>query len=260
MSAYDKVMAARDANKITTVDYINHMFGDSFFELHGDRRYSDDKAVVAGLAMLHDMPVTVIGIEKGRNTKERMERNFGQAHPEGYRKALRLMKQAEKFHRPVLCFVDTSGAYPGIGAEERGQGQAIAENLMEMMTLKTPVLTIVVGEGGSGGALALAVSDEVWMLENAVYSILSPEGYASILWKDSNRAEEAAEVMQLTAQDLSRLGVIEKVIPEYGGADKESVPYIGKFIKMNAKEFLKKFDGMSGEEIAAARYKRFREM
>ena len=195
MSAYDKVMAARDANKITTVDYINHMFGDSFFELHGDRRYSDDKAVVAGLAMLHDMPVTVIGIEKGRNTKERMERNFGQAHPEGYRKALRLMKQAEKFHRPVLCFVDTSGAYPGIGAEERGQGQAIAENLMEMMTLKTPVLTIVVGEGGSGGALALAVADEVWMMENSVYSAISPEGCASILWKDSSKAPQAAEAL-----------------------------------------------------------------
>ena len=212
MSAYDKVMAARDANKITTVDYINHMFGDSFFELHGDRRYSDDKAVVAGLAMLHDMPVTVIGIEKGRNTKERMERNFGQAHPEGYRKALRLMKQAEKFHRPVLCFVDTSGAYPGIGAEERGQGQAIAENLMEMMTLKTPVLTIVVGEGGSGGALALAVADEVWMMENSVYSAISPEGCASILWKDSSKAPQAAEALKLTAQDLFDLHVIERII------------------------------------------------
>ena len=212
MSAYDKVMAARDANKITTVDYINHMFGDSFFELHGDRRYSDDKAVVAGLAMLHDMPVTVIGIEKGRNTKERMERNFGQAHPEGYRKALRLMKQAEKFHRPVLCFVDTSGAYPGIGAEERGQGQAIAENLMEMMTLKTPVLTIVVGEGGSGGALALAVADEVWMMENSVYSAISPEGCASILWKDSSKAPQAAEALKLTALDLFDLHVIERII------------------------------------------------
>ena len=214
MSAYDKVMAARDANKITTVDYINHMFGDSFFELHGDRRYSDDKAVVAGLAMLHDMPVTVIGIEKGRNTKERMARNFGQAHPEGYRKALRLMKQAEKFHRPVLCFVDTSGAYPGIGAEERGQGQAIAENLMEMMTLKTPVLTIVVGEGGSGGALALAVADEVWMMENSVYSAISPEGCASILWKDSSKAPQAAEALKLTAQDLFDLHVIERIIRE----------------------------------------------
>ena len=161
MTAYEKVMAARDANKLTSVDYIAHMFGDSFIELHGDRRYADDKAVVAGLAMLFDTPVTVIGIEKGRNTKERVERNFGQAHPEGYRKALRLMKQAEKFRRPVLCLVDTSGAYPGIGAEERGQGQAIAENLMEMMTLKTPVLTVLIGEGGSGGALAVTGLEHV---------------------------------------------------------------------------------------------------
>lgn len=214
MSAYDKVMAARDTNKITTVDYINHMFGDSFFELHGDRRYSDDKAVVAGLAMLHDMPVTVIGIEKGRNTKERMERNFGQAHPEGYRKALRLMKQAEKFRRPVICFVDTSGAYCGIGAEERGQGQAIAENLMEMMTLKTPILTILIGEGGSGGALALAVADEVWMLENAIYSVISPEGCASILWKDSSKTAEASECLKITSQDLFSMGVIERIIRE----------------------------------------------
>ena len=168
MTAYEKVMAARDSGKLTAVDYIAKMFGDSFIELHGDRRFADDKAVVSGLAMLYDMPVTVIGLEKGRNTKERMERNFGQAHPEGYRKALRLMKQAEKFRRPVLCLVDTSGAFCGIGAEERGQGQAIAENLMEMMALKTPILTILIGEGGSGGALALAVADEVWMLENSV--------------------------------------------------------------------------------------------
>lgn len=187
MTAYEKVMAARDANKLTSVDYIAHMFGDSFIELHGDRRYADDKAVVAGLAMLFDIPVTVIGIEKGRNTKERVERNFGQAHPEGYRKALRLMKQAEKFRRPVLCLVDTSGAYPGIGAEERGQGQAIAENLMEMMTLKTPVLTVLIGEGGSGGALALAVSDEVWMLENSVYSVISPEAVRQFSGKTAQR-------------------------------------------------------------------------
>ena len=180
------MLAARDAHKLMAVDYISYLFGDSFFECHGDRRFSDDKAVVGGVAMLYDMPVTVIGLEKGRNTKERMERNFGSAHPEGYRKALRLMKQAEKFHRPVLCFVDTSGAFCGIGAEERGQGQAIAENLMEMMTLKTPVLSILIGEGGSGGALALAVADEVWMLENSVYSVISPEGCASILWKDSS--------------------------------------------------------------------------
>ena len=254
MSAYDKVMAARDANKITTVDYINHMFGDSFFELHGDRRYSDDKAVVAGLAMLHDMPVTVIGIEKGRNTKERMERNFGQAHPEGYRKALRLMKQAEKFHRPVLCFVDTSGAYPGIGAEERGQGQAIAENLMEMMTLKTPVLTIVVGEGGSGGALALDVADEVWMMENSVYSAISPEGCASILWKDSSKAPQAAEALKLTAQDLFDLHVIERIIREPRAEDAAMFESLKLLIQRTFEKNL----ALTDEELTNARYERFR--
>ena len=254
MSAYDKVMAARDAKKNTTVDYINHMFGDSFFELHGDRRYSDDKAVVAGLAMLHDMPVTVIGIEKGRNTKERMERNFGQAHPEGYRKALRLMKQAEKFHRPVLCFVDTSGAYPGIGAEERGQGQAIAENLMEMMTLKTPVLTIVVGEGGSGGALALAVADEVWMMENSVYSAISPEGCASILWKDSSKAPQAAEALKLTAQDLFDLHVIERIIREPRAEDAAMFESLKLLIQRTFEKNL----ALTDEELTNARYERFR--
>ena len=254
MSAYDKVMAARDANKITTVDYINHMFGDSFFELHGDRRYSDDKAVVAGLAVLHDMPVTVIGIEKGRNTKERMERNFGQAHPEGYRKALRLMKQAEKFHRPVLCFVDTSGAYPGIGAEERGQGQAIAENLMEMMTLKTPVLTIVVGEGGSGGALALAVADEVWMMENSVYSAISPEGCASILWKDSSKAPKAAEALKHTTQDLFDLHVIERIIREPRAEDAAMFESLKLLIQRTFEKNL----ALTDEELTNARYERFR--
>lgn len=256
MSAYDKVMAARDANKLTTVDYINHMFGDSFFELHGDRRFADDKAVVAGLAMLHDMPVTVIGIEKGRNTKERMERNFGQAHPEGYRKALRLMKQAEKFRRPVLCFVDTSGAYPGIGAEERGQGQAIAENLMEMMTLKTPVLTIVVGEGGSGGALALAVADEVWMMENSVYSAISPEGCASILWKDSTKAPQAAEALKLTAQDLFDLHVIERIIREPRAEDAAMFESLKLLIQRTFEKNL----ALSNEELTNARYERFRKI
>ena len=254
MSAYDKVMAARDANKITTVDYINHMFGDSFFELHGDRRYSDDKAVVAGLAMLHDMPVTVIGIEKGRNTKERLERNFGQAHPEGYRKALRLMKQAEKFHRAVLCFVDTSGAYPGIGAEDRGQGPASAENLMEMMTLKTPVLTIVVGEGGSGGALALAVADEVWMMENSVYSAISPEGCASILWKDSSKAPQAAEALKLTAQDLFDLHVIERIIREPRAEDAAMFESLKLLIQRTFEKNL----ALTDEELTNARYERFR--
>ena len=252
MTAYEKVMAARDANKLTSVDYIAHMFGDSFIELHGDRRYADDKAVVAGLAMLFDTPVTVIGIEKGRNTKERVERNFGQAHPEGYRKALRLMKQAEKFRRPVLCLVDTSGAYPGIGAEERGQGQAIAENLMEMMTLKTPVLTVLIGEGGSGGALALAVADRVWMLQNAVYSVISPEGCASILWKDAAKAQTAAESLKLTAEDAKSLGVIERILSEKDIGQKEFYDRIRTLL-------IREIDVLTNDlDLVGHRYDRFR--
>lgn len=256
MTAYEKVLAARDARKLTAVDFIANMFGDSFIELHGDRRFSDDKAVVSGLAMLYDMPVTVIGLEKGRNTKERMERNFGQAHPEGYRKALRLMKQAEKFHRPVLCLVDTSGAYCGIGAEERGQGLAIAENIMEMMTLKTPILTILIGEGGSGGALALAVADEVWMLENSVYSVISPEGCASILWKDSSKAAEAAEALKMTAQDLFKLGVIERIIRQPKAEDKAMF----ESLKLLVSRTFEKNLSMTDEELTNARYNRFRKI
>ncbi len=213
MTAYEKVTAARAKGRATAIDYITAIFG-GFYEMHGDRRFGDDKSVIAGIGYLNDIPVTVIGIEKGRNVKERVFRNSGSAHPEGYRKALRQMKLAEKFNRPVICFVDTPGAFCGIGAEERGQGQAIAENLMEMMTLKTPVVSIVIGEGGSGGALGLAVADEVWMLENAVYSVISPEGCASILWKDSSRAKEASECLKLMAEDLLRFGVIERIIPE----------------------------------------------
>ena len=254
--AYDKVLAARDASRLTAVDYIKNMFGDSFIELHGDRRFADDKAIVAGLGMLYDTPVTVIGIEKGRNTKERMERNFGQAHPEGYRKALRLMKQAEKFHRPVLCLVDTSGAYPGIGAEERGQGQAIAENLMEMMALKTPVLTILIGEGGSGGALALAVADEVWMLENSVYSVISPEGCASILWKDSAKAPQAAEALKMTAQDLFGFGVIERIIRQPKAEDAAMF----ESLKLLVLRTFEKNLALSDEELTAHRYARFRKI
>lgn len=254
MNAYDKVMAARDSKRLTAVDYINKMFGSSFIEMHGDRRFGDDKAIVGGLAMLYDQPITVIGIEKGRNTKERMNRNFGSANPEGYRKALRLMKQAEKFHRPVLCFVDTSGAYPGIGAEERGQGQAIAENLMEMMTLKTPVLTIVVGEGGSGGALALAVADEVWMMENSVYSAISPEGCASILWKDSSKAPQAAEALKLTAQDLFDLHVIERIIREPRAEDAAMFESLKLLIQRTFEKNL----ALTDEELTNARYERFR--
>ena len=210
---YDRVLAARAKGRPTSQDFIQHLT-EEFFELHGDRRFGDDGAILAGIASFRGMPITVIGIEKGHGLQESIQRNFGAAHPEGYRKALRLMKQAEKFHRPVLCLIDTSGAYCGIGAEERGQGQAIAENLMEMMTLKTPILSLFIGEGGSGGALALAVADQVWMLENAIYSVISPEGCASILWKDSRKMQDAARYLRLTAQDLFNMGIIERVIPE----------------------------------------------
>lgn len=210
---YAVVKLARDNRRPTGLDYIQNIFTD-FLELHGDRRYGDDLAIVGGIARLGELPVTVIAMEKGHIAKERAYRNFGAPHPEGYRKALRLAKQAEKFGRPVICFVDTSGANCGIGAEQRGQGQAIAENLMELSTLCVPVISILIGEGGSGGALALAVADRVWMLSNAVYSVISPEGCASILWKDAKKAEEAAASLKLTADDALKLGVIEKILPE----------------------------------------------
>ena len=210
---FELVKLARDNKRPSGLDYINNIFT-NFIELHGDRRYADDNAVVGGIARLNDEPVTVIAIEKGHTAKERAMRNFGAPSPEGYRKALRLMKQAEKFGRPIICFIDTSGAYCGIGAEERGQGQAIAEILTEMTTLCVPIVSIIVGEGGSGGALALAVADRVWMLENAVYSVISPEGCASILWKDAAKAESAAASLKLTADDAEGLGIIERIIPE----------------------------------------------
>ncbi len=213
MTAYEKVKTARDSRRPTGADYIQNILS-GFVELHGDRRYSDDAAIIGGIGLLDELPVTAIAVEKGHTARERVARSFGAPNPEGYRKALRLMKQAEKFHRPVLCFVDTSGAYCGVGAEERGQGQAIAENLMEMMTLRTPVISVLIGEGGSGGALALAVADRVWMLENAVYSVISPEGCASILWKDAAKAPAAAEQLRLTAQDSLAGGLIERIIPE----------------------------------------------
>lgn len=213
MTAYDKVKAARAAGRRTAVDYISGIF-DSFIELHGDRRFGDDRAVLAGIASLGGLPVTVIGIEKGHDAKERALRNCGAVHPEGYRKALRQMKLAEKFGRPVICLIDTSGAACDMEAEERGQGQAIAENLCEMMTLRVPIISVLIGEGGSGGALALGVADEVWMLENAVYSVISPEGCASILWKDPTRVAEASECLRLTADDLLRQSVIDRIIPE----------------------------------------------
>ena len=252
--AYEKVQIARGNKRPTSADYISHIFTD-FIELHGDRRFADDTAIVGGIARLSGMPVTVIGIEKGRNTKERMQHAFGAPNPEGYRKALRLMKQAEKFKRPVVCLVDTSGAYCGIGAEERGQGLAIAENLMEMMTLKTPVISIVIGEGGSGGALALAVADEVWMLENSIYSVISPEGCASILWKDSAKAPAAADCLKLTAQDSLKNRLIERIIPE---DDIENGDFFFLEIKKMLEEKFEELKKIPVDELLENRYQRFR--
>ncbi len=256
-SAWEKVKAVRQVGRPSATDYMEHIF-DIFVEAHGDRGFHDDKAVIGGIAFIEGQPVTVIADLKGKDIKECQERNFGMPLPEGYRKALRLMKQAEKFNRPVISFVNTSGAFCGIEAEERGQGEAIARNLLEMSGLKVPVLCILIGEGGSGGALATAVGNEVWMMENATYSILSPEGFASILWKDSSRAQEASEVMNITAQDLKRLGVIERIVPEFGGADSKTAAAIGGYMKEYIKEFLAKYDGKTGEEIARERYERFR--
>ena len=255
VTAYDKVKLARQNGRPTGVEYIDHMFQD-FIELHGDRRYADDKAIVGGIAYLDGRPVTVIAIEKGRNSKERMAHNFGAPHPEGYRKALRLMKQAEKFKRPVICFVDTSGAYCGIGAEERGEGQAIAENIVEMMSLKTPTISILIGEGGSGGALALAVADRVWMLENAVYSVISPEGCASILWKDASKADEAAESLKLTAADALSMGIIEQMIPENElGKD----VFYEKLGAMLSRE-LRQLEELNESDLLSRRFARFRSL
>ena len=249
MTAYEKVSAARAKGRFTSLDLINKIFGD-FLEMHGDRRFADDKAIISGIAYLDTMPVTVIGIEKGHTVKERAMRNFGSAHPEGYRKALRQMKLAEKFGRPVICLVDTSGAYCGVGAEERGQGQAIAENLMESMTLKTPVISVIIGEGGSGGALALAVADEVWMLENAVYSVISPEGCASILFKDNTKAKEVSEYLKLTAKDLLDLGIIDKIIPENTA--------LVEILKEELLAAIKKYKELPTDKLTENRYKKFR--
>ena len=256
-TAWEKVKAVRRVDRPAATDYMQYIF-DFFVEAHGDRYYRDDAAIVGGVAFVDGQPVTVIADIKGKDFKECEKRNFGMPMPEGYRKALRLMKQAEKFNRPIISFVNTSGAFCGIEAEERGQGEAIARNLLEMSALKVPVLCILIGEGGSGGALATAVGNEVWMMENATYSILSPEGFASILWKDSNKAKEASEVMNITAEDLKRLGVIEQIIPEFGGADKKSVESIAGYMKEQIKQFLERYSGMSGEEIAEQRYQRFR--
>lgn len=256
-TAWGKVREARQMKRLQTRDYIEHVF-DNFMELHGDRYFGDDPAIIGGIAWLDGQPVTVIGIQKGSSVEECAARNYGMPSPEGYRKAVRLMKQAEKFSRPVITFVNTPGAYPGMEAEENGQGEAIARNLAEMSGLRVPVFTFMIGEGGSGGALALAVSNEVWMLEHAVYSILSPEGFASILWKDGKRAKEAAAVMKITAQDLLALNVIDGIIPEFGGADENACQSIARAMKQQLKRFLTENRKKSGEELAAARYERFR--
>lgn len=250
---YDRVKLARNNNRPTGLDYINNIFND-FIELHGDRRFADDPAIVGGIAKLDENPVTVIAIEKGHTAKERARRNFGAPNPEGYRKALRLMKQAEKFGRPIVCFIDTSGAYCGIGAEERGQGHAIAENLTEMSTLCVPIVSVLIGEGGSGGALALAVADRVWMLQNAVYSVISPEGCASILWKDSSYAETAAASLKLTAEDAKSLGVIERILSENDIGKKEFYDRIHLMLADEIKELSKDPD------LIGKRYDRFRQI
>ncbi|SUO79330.1 acetyl-CoA carboxylase carboxyl transferase subunit alpha [Streptococcus equinus] len=254
MSDVSRVLKeARDQGRLTTLEYADLIF-DDFMELHGDRHFADDGAIVGGIARLEGRPVTVIGIQKGKNLQENLKRNFGQPNPEGYRKALRLMKQAEKFDRPVVTFINTAGAYPGVGAEERGQGEAIARNLLEMSNLKVPIIAIIIGEGGSGGALALAVADKVWMLEHSMYAILSPEGFASILWKDGSRATEAAELMKITAGELYNMDVVDKVIPEHGYFSSEIV----EMIKTNLIAELDELSKLPLEELLENRYQRFR--
>lgn len=259
LTAWERVEISRSKERPTTLSYVQQVF-DDFLELHGDRSFRDDGAVIGGIAMFGGQPVTVIGQQKGKNVKENIYRNFGMASPEGYRKALRLMKQAEKFGRPVVTFVDTPGAACGIEAEERGQGEAIARNLLEMSGIQTPMVSILIGEGGSGGALGLAVTDEVWMMENATYSILSPEGFASILWKDGKRAKEASEVMKITAKDLKKLQIIEKVIREPEPANEENLPEIAEEIREDLDGFLRKSCQKTREQIVEERYERFRRM
>ena len=247
------VREAREQTRLTALDFATGIF-DDFVELHGDRSFRDDGAVIGGIGWLGDQAVTVVGIQKGKSLQDNLNRNFGQPHPEGYRKALRLMKQAEKFGRPVVTFINTAGAYPGVGAEERGQGEAIARNLMEMSDLKVPIIAIIIGEGGSGGALALAVADKVWMLENTIYSILSPEGFATILWKDGSRSEEAAELMKITSGELLNMGIVDKVIPERGYFTSEII----EAIKTAIVDELAELSQLSTEDLLKARYQRFR--
>jgi len=257
ISAWEKVEIARNPKRKTSLEYIEKIF-DEFIELHGDRNFKDDKAIICGLAKIDNTPFTIIAEQKGRTTKENIERNFGMPNPESYRKAIRFMKQAEKFKRPVITFIDTKGAYPGIDAEERGQGEAIAKSMFEMARLKVPVISIVIGEGSSGGALAIGVANKVFMLENAIYSILSPEGYSSILWKDPSRYKEAAEKMKLTAKDLYELNVIDKIIPEKNEISEENFSKTSEILKKEIIKEIKKLNKMTSEQILEERYKKFR--
>lgn len=257
ISAWEKVEIARNPKRKTSLEYIEKIF-DEFIELHGDRNFKDDKAIICGLAKIDNIPFTIIAEQKGRTTKENIERNFGMPNPESYRKAIRFMKQAEKFERPVITFIDTKGAYPGIEAEERGQGEAIAKSMFEMARLKVPVISIVIGEGSSGGALAIGVANKVFMLENAIYSILSPEGYSSILWKDPSRYKEAAEKMKLTAKDLYELNVIDKIIPEKNEISEENFSKTSEILKKEIIKEIKKTNKMTSEQIVEERYKKFR--
>lgn len=258
-TAWEKVSIARDSARPKALDYINNIFTD-FIEFHGDRNFRDDKSIVGGIAKLNDTVVTVIGQQKGKTTKENIERNFGMTNPEGYRKALRLMKQAEKFGRPVITFIDTPGAYPGIGAEERGQGEAIAKNIFEMSNLKVPTISIVIGEGSSGGALALGVTDKIVMLENSIYSILSPEGFASILFKDSSKSAEAAEKMKITAKDLKDLGIIDEIIKEPDGGAEEDLEKVSKNMKKIIVKYVEELSKLDYNILQENRYEKFRKI
>lgn len=258
-TAWEKVIMARNKNRPTAMDYIEKIF-DNFIELHGDREFKDDKSIVGGIASLDGINVTVVGEQKGKTTKENIERNFGMPNPEGYRKAVRLMKQAEKFKRPIITFIDTPGANPVLGAEERGQGEAIGKSMMEMSRIKVPIISVVIGEGASGGALAISVGDKIVMLENSVYYILSPEGFASILYKDSSRAEEAAENMKITAQELKNMGIIDKIIKEPENGAEDNIEIVANQIKKYLKESIKKLSKMDQDELINLRYEKYRKI
>jgi acetyl-CoA carboxylase carboxyl transferase subunit alpha len=259
LNPWQRVQLARHAERPTTLEYIEEIF-DDFIELHGDRVFGDDQAIIGGIASLNNQAVTVIGHQKGRNTKENIQRNFGMGHPEGYRKALRLMEQAEKFNRPIVTFINTAGAYPGIEGEKRGQSEAIARNLREMSGLSVPILCFVIGEGGSGGALGIGIGDRIYMLENSYYSVISPEGAATILWKDSTKAERAAQAMKITSHDLKELGVIDGVIPEpQGGAQNNKKEQIAS-VKIFIEQGLSELKGLSADELIQQRYEKYKKI